>query len=105
MEGTSKMARAASGREREISEANKGVSTSGPNGTQGPMLCASTRCVLLDRNLQGITPAQHLRLLNATSTVTARTLKNVIAGRLLAPVSDWCTPFSLPGLLLYSSRP
>jgi hypothetical protein len=95
MEGKSKMACAASGREREISEANKGVSTSGFNGTQGLMLCASTRCVLLDRNLQGITPAQHLRLLNATSTVTARTLKNVIAGRLLAPVSDRCTPFSL----------
>jgi serine/threonine protein kinase len=48
----------------------------------------SGRCILLDRSLEDLSPEQHLKMLKANVTVTSRVLKNAIAGRLMAPVSD-----------------
>jgi len=43
---------------------------------------------MLDRSLDGMSASKHLRILKATPTVTTKTLKNVLAGRLITPMSD-----------------
>ena len=79
------------GRARKKGIADKDASLSGVPfaGQLGRAeLRPATRCILLDRDLKGISPTMHMKLLKATPTVTARTLKNIIAGRLLVPAGD-----------------
>ncbi|EKX31324.1 hypothetical protein GUITHDRAFT_122480 [Guillardia theta CCMP2712] len=79
---------------RKAKESEKRAAT--PDGTDDQPLeeeqeeqeQAPRSCQLLDRSLDGLTKEKHRLALLACSTVTVKTLRNVLCGRLLTPMGE-----------------